>query len=735
MVLLSLVWPTTSVLRTEAPVRAATRDLAPLSASSLWLAPTSMSVSRKSAIAAAVEDLADGKAARALPVLERAARDDELGGYALLYLGRAQLALARISEARATAARLLAAPASGYLGEASLWFSADVAEAAEDWPAAVEALRTLTSGKPLEPERANLRLGRAAIKAGDNALAITVLNKVFYEFPLSSEAAEAAGELAKLAPASIPPSRDEFLRLLGRAQELFGAKRYADARPAFSALQSWATGDDRALVDVRVAACDYHLKHYAAARDALLPLIAPSSSQQIEAEFLYLSTLRELGQREEYVARARAFVVAYPADPMAEETLNNLATHYVLANDDEQAAAMLDELYSRFPTGPHANRAAWRSGWWKYKAAEYVDAARIFESAAATFAHDDYRPSWLYWAARAHQRLGERDVAIATFRRVVADYRNSYYGRQAARALASGFDQVALVSRMMPMLTPGDPPPNAEVIRDLLAAGLYDTAILEVRKAQLEFGTSPMLDATIAYALNRKGDLRGAITRMRRAYPQFLAEGGETLPQEIRQIIFPIAYWNVISRYARRAKPRSLSHGGARGAGVNLPTRGQVVRRRLGLDANRAEHRPALRRQPEHPALQHREAEAARGQRPHRHGRFLGLAGEVWQRGARVGRLQRGRQPRHAMAVRTPRLRPGRVHRRHSLPRDAELCEARPRDGGRLPRAVREPEPRGAGRGRGGRPCAETCRAEDRGQAGGESAGQEEERAGQTHAI
>jgi soluble lytic murein transglycosylase len=553
MFFLLLVWPATSMLPTEVPVRAETPDPVALSASSLWLAPTPMSIGRKSNVAAAVEDLAEGKAARALPVLERAAREDQLGGYALLYLGRAQLALDRLNEARATAARLLAAPAFGYLGEASLWFSADVAEAADDWPAAVETLRALASGKPLEPERANLRLGRAAIKAGDSTLALGALNEVFYEFPLSPEAADAAIDLAKLASPSTSTSHDEFPQRLDRAQELFGAKRYTEARAAFAGLQPWAAGDDRALVDVRVAACDYYLKRYAAARDELLPLAGPSSPRQLEAEFLYFSTLRELGRRDEYVALARAFVDAHPDHPLAEETLNNLATHYVLASDDEQAATTLGELYARFPAGPHANRAAWRAGWWKYKAGEYTEAVRIFESAAAAFPRDDYRPSWLYWAARAHQRQGEPAAAMAGFRHVIADYRNSYYGRQATQALAplaSESGQATRVSQALPTVNPGVAPPTAEVIRDLLAAGLYDTAILEVRKAQLEFGSSPMLEATIAYALNRKGDLRGAITRMRRAYPQFLAEGGEALPQEIRRVIFPIAYWDVISRHA-----------------------------------------------------------------------------------------------------------------------------------------------------------------------------------------
>src|SRR5205814_9000629 len=101
-------------------------------------------------------------------------------------------------------------------------------------------------------------------------------------------------------------------------------------------------------------------------------------------------------------------------------------------------------------------------------------------------------------------------------------------------------------------IVPGTAPPNALMIRHLLSAGLYDDAILEVQKAQVEQGTSPMLEATIAYALNRKGDLRPAITAMRRAYPQFMADGGEALPDDIRRIIFPVAYWDLISKQAAK---------------------------------------------------------------------------------------------------------------------------------------------------------------------------------------
>jgi soluble lytic murein transglycosylase len=44
--------------------------------------------------------------------------------------------------------------------------------------------------------------------------------------------------------------------------------------------------------------------------------------------------------------------------------------------------------------------------------------------------------------------------------------------------------------------------------------------------------------------------LRGAINTMRRAYPQFLAAGGEGLPREVLTVIFPLSYWEQIRRHS-----------------------------------------------------------------------------------------------------------------------------------------------------------------------------------------
>jgi soluble lytic murein transglycosylase len=46
------------------------------------------------------------------------------------------------------------------------------------------------------------------------------------------------------------------------------------------------------------------------------------------------------------------------------------------------------------------------------------------------------------------------------------------------------------------------------------------------------------------------GNLRLGINAMKRAYPQWLAAGGESLPVEIQRVVFPIDYWPLIQKHA-----------------------------------------------------------------------------------------------------------------------------------------------------------------------------------------
>jgi len=86
----------------------------------------------------------------------------------------------------------------------------------------------------------------------------------------------------------------------------------------------------------------------------------------------------------------------------------------------------------------------------------------------------------------------------------------------------------------------------------LLRAQLWDDAIGEIRRAQRTEGVTPLLEATLAYAYNRKGQLRLGISAMKRAYPNYLADGSEALPRDLLTVIFPIDYWDLIQQHAKQ---------------------------------------------------------------------------------------------------------------------------------------------------------------------------------------
>src|SRR5690606_31720696 len=136
---------------------------------------------------------------------------------------------------------------------------------------------------------------------------------------------------------------------------------------------------------------------------------------------------RELGERDEYVRRAEALVSEFPGETWAEETLNNLATHYILVDDDAAADRIFQRLAKLFPAGRHAPRAAWKVGWFAYRQGRHADTAAIFESASSAFPRSNYRPSWIYWAARSRDQLGDTRLANRLYGILVADYLNSYY--------------------------------------------------------------------------------------------------------------------------------------------------------------------------------------------------------------------------------------------------------------------------------------------------------------------
>jgi soluble lytic murein transglycosylase len=533
----------------------------PADASQFWLAPTAADarVARTQSMrefADAVKLEVDSNFARALPILAQPAlQQGPLGDYAIYYQGLAEMKVGRPADARSTFARLSAKPPVGYLVEGAALREAEANEALGDMRAAFEIYERLSKIRTAAPDDVLMRLARTAKAIGDAEKAADAYSRVVYEFPFSDAATAAATELEHLPVPPLVAGGTRYKLELGRAERFFGAKRYAIAKPIFENLRRNALGEDRDLIDLRLAECDYFLKRARAARDGVRPY-TEKGPRRGEALFFYAVASRDLGDHGEYLRTVRRVVSEYPDQSWAEEALNNLATHYIVQDEDDLAEATFREMYQKFPTGHYAERAAWKIGWWAYRSGRYQDTIATFESAAVNFARSDYRPSWLYWSARAHEALNDKVAAEARYLLVATDYLNSYYGRLAVARLNGRAPQRRLVADTPAgpgddgVIAPALLPPNAPVVRALLALDLYDQALDELRYAQKMWGDSSVIQATLGWVNNQRGDLRAGINNMKRAYPQYLAAGGEHIPTPLLKVLFPVDYWPLIKRYS-----------------------------------------------------------------------------------------------------------------------------------------------------------------------------------------
>jgi peptidoglycan lytic transglycosylase len=548
--------------------------------SQFWMMPTRANTTRTPALASfasAVKLEVDGQFAKALPILSEALlREHPLSEYVQYYRGLAELSVGRTIDARSTFQALIARSPAGYLWEAASLREAESDEALGDHVAALAIYERLAKAKTAAPDDVLIRLGMAAVAAGDLDKALVAFSRAYYEFPFSdlSPAADLALERLPNRPA-LGSGMVRFKLELGRAEQLFGGKRYPQARAAFVKLKGFAEGDDLELVNLRIAESDYFLKQLRAARDGVKPYI-DKASRQGEALFFYAIALYDLGSRDDYFRLVRRIADDFPTQTWSEEALNHLATHFIVDDQDAKADETFREMYARFPGGRYAERAAWKIGWLAYRNQQYAETIRVFEGAAAQFPRSDYRPPWLYWSGRAHQALKETDLARARYMLAATDYFNSYYGRLALTRLDGAATRRQLIAREQPsgvarrLGTTTDSedegtaiaplPPNEQLVRALLGLGLYDQAIAELQYAQKVWGNSPAIQATLAWIYQKQGEsengsrqfslYRASINTMKRAYPQYLAVSGERLPKDVLRLIFPLEYWDLIRKYS-----------------------------------------------------------------------------------------------------------------------------------------------------------------------------------------
>ena len=114
-----------------------------------------------------------------------------------------------------------------YLSEMAALREAECDEALGEQAAALAVYERLADTKTLAPDEVLMKIGKTAQTLGDIDKAQAAFERVYYDYPLSDRADDAAAQLPDV---PVSPDSIRFKQELSRADRLFTARQYPAAR-------------------------------------------------------------------------------------------------------------------------------------------------------------------------------------------------------------------------------------------------------------------------------------------------------------------------------------------------------------------------------------------------------------------------------------------------------------------------------------------------------------------------
>lgn len=498
---------------------------------------------------------------------------------------------------------------------------------------ALPLYQSLLSESALNQGELYYKLGVAYREASNPQQAVAALTQAVFFFPKHGfwqEARKQLDLLLKKHPDFAITWTEETL--LNSAKALTDAGVYSLAMQQYELFrkhypQSLHSGES----DINLAEAYYQVKKPIQAREFLMQLASgyAASQPELAAQALYV-----LGAKDWYADRNQE------AKQIMQRILTTLRTtswaddaHYVIGRIFQSqhaysvAAQWYTTLQKRYPASALAEESLWRAGWSYYLARQYLQAARTFSRAISTFPFGSFTQECLYWQGRSFEQQQDFRSAIERYQQLLSTAPASYYAIRAQNRLRLlNTPPIALEPR------PSGAPPE---FSDLVATIPHIFAPEQTQKILPALHKAFELDAVQLQTYARKeiawlenwlqkqelleSDPKQTLLRfyfLGRVYAQFgdylkgiqlattieslAADSTTPFPYALDSLQYPIAYWDLITRYADQNKldpffvagiirqesaynPRALSYANARGLMQVIPPTAARVARRIGL--------------------------------------------------------------------------------------------------------------------------------------------------------
>jgi soluble lytic murein transglycosylase len=465
-------------------------------------------------------------------------------------------------------------------------------------------------GSDLPPEKTALLLAKAYEATGDRKQATAQYQRIYIEYPFTSEAADAHASLARFSPPSA------HARLV-RCSKLIDGRGFAAARTELEALLPSLTGEDADTARVLIGVTDYAKRNKLEAFTYLKSLNVTAAEPAAERLFYLEESARRLDRIDEMDAAVAQLARSYPTSKWRLQANVAVGTYYLIKGQPAQYEPLFRACAETFPGNPQAADCHWRIAW-----GEYLKNRANSDSFVAHLKQygqhlEGHTSGSLYFLGRIAESKNDFGAARVYYERLRADFPNQYYGvlardrlKESTIAQAAPSPQASALLAAMKFPHQGDPRMNPSPVtqarisraRLLASAGLDDLADSELRFGAKSDGQPQIAAVEMARMALERDEPNHSIQMIKRYAAGYLWFPLDSTTEALWKLAFPLPFWKSLTTYSEQRgidpymlaalireesefDAKIVSYANAYGLTQVLPSTGRAISRQLKMRA------------------------------------------------------------------------------------------------------------------------------------------------------
>ncbi len=456
--------------------------------------------------------------------------------------------------------------------------------------------------------QAELLLARAYEAQNNADAAAQHYQKIFIEYPLAKEAADAEAALTRY-PA-IPPDA-----LFARGVKLQTGGDYTRAGKELTDLLPRLSGETYDIARVRIGAASYMARENETAYKYLMSFQAATPETESERLYYLLECQRRLNRLDEMNATLEKLALSYPQSHWRLEALISVGNYYAAHDQTETAQPLYRTCFETFPGDPQSAACHWKVAWFTYLH-DPVQAEPLLREHLARYPASDQVSPALYYLGRIAESKSDWSAARVFYDTINNAYPNYYYAilarerletpsiasATASPATAQFLTGVQFVNRHVPETFDATPVTKQRIARAHLldVAGLDDWAEGELRFGAKADGQPQIMALELAELASERDAPDQGIRYIKHYAPGYLSLSLDAAPEKFWRLAFPLPYRKSLEEYCRAQmldpylmaalirqesefNPKAVSPANARGLAQVMPATGRQLSRKLKI--------------------------------------------------------------------------------------------------------------------------------------------------------